>query len=46
MPVKKKFIIYSGNDIFPLGDGITVISLPLFLKEIINKNSFLNNTEK
>ncbi|MHA4737818.1 ATP-binding protein [Dyadobacter sp. MSC1_007] len=30
----KKFVIYSGKDTFPMGDGITAISLSDFMKEI------------
>jgi predicted AAA+ superfamily ATPase len=31
----KKFVIYSGKDTFPMGDGITAISLNDFMKEIM-----------
>lgn len=32
--VKRKFVIYSGDDLFSLGHETTAISLPLFLSEI------------
>ena len=35
LKVKRKFVIYSGEDTFSLGNETTVISLPLFLKEMI-----------
>ena len=31
----KKFVVYGGEDVFPIKNGITVISLPRLLKEII-----------
>ena len=32
--VKRKFVVYSGEDTFSLGNETTVISLPLFLNEM------------
>lgn len=35
---QKKFVVYSGNDSFPLGNDVMAVSLPDLMKEIINKN--------
>lgn len=32
--VKRKFVVYTGEDTFPLGNATTVISLPLFLEAL------------
>ncbi len=32
--VRRKFVVYTGEDTFPLGNETTVISLPLFLEEL------------
>jgi hypothetical protein len=33
----KKFVVYSGTDTFPMGEGITAISLPNLMQEILRK---------
>ena len=35
--VKRKFVVYTGEDTFPLGKETTVISLPLFMEELIKQ---------
>ncbi len=34
---EKKFVVYSGIDTFPVGEGITAISLPNLMQEILRK---------
>ncbi len=34
---EKRFVVYSGKDIFPLGDDITAISLTGFMQKILDK---------
>ena len=34
LAVKRKFVVYTGEDTFPIGNETTVISLPLFLEEM------------
>ncbi len=33
----EKFVVYSGNDEIPIGDGVTVISLPRFMERLQNE---------
>ena len=40
LKVKRKFVLYQGNDIFPYDYDTTVISLPLFIQEI--KSRFID----
>ena len=39
LKVSRKFVIYAGDEAFSLGNGITAISLLLFLKELTKKLS-------
>ena len=34
LPVKRKFVVYGGEEAFSLGNEVTAISLPSFLKEL------------
>jgi len=36
---QKKFVVYSGNNSFPLGNNVMAVSLPDLMQEIINKYS-------
>jgi predicted AAA+ superfamily ATPase len=32
-----RFVVYGGDDEFPVGDGVTVISLPRFMEKLLSK---------